>query len=235
MPFTKRLQSSSTLQLIGRVVAAQAPPRILMYAALNRMHYMMNTGNPRFLLERRYIERRDPWNYHSNPYERQKYEETLDIALQWSPSNTAALEIGCSVGVFTRMLAESFAHVTAVDICREALRLAATHTRAHHNVQFARRYAQSLNLGRRFDVIFCAEMLYYIPRAEIPGVCDQLDRHLAPNGKVIIVTGLSSSKHEDLIDERFERCFEKTVPHPRRPYRIAVLGRRRVANPVHSA
>jgi len=45
----------------------------------------------------------DPWGFETSPYERKKYEHTLDV-LQ-GQRYRRALEVGCSIGVFTAMLA----------------------------------------------------------------------------------------------------------------------------------
>lgn len=217
----------TSLNLIVKVISLQVPPTVLIYAAMNRLQLLMKTGNRRFEFERGYLERPDPWNYHSSLYEREKYERTLARAIEWRTASKSALEIGCSVGVFSRMLADHFDHVTAVDISTVALRLAADYNRAQTNIHFARRYAQSLNLGEPYDVIFCAELFYYISRSDMYRVCEQLQRHLAPAGIVVLATGLASAKHEDVLAETFERRFQETVEHPSRPYRISVFSRKR--------
>ncbi len=55
----------------------------------------------------------DPWGFRTSPYERGKYEATIGIL----PRTTyrSALEVGCSIGVFTRMLAERCDAVLALD------------------------------------------------------------------------------------------------------------------------
>jgi hypothetical protein len=80
----------------------------LKFAFLNQLHYLSKTGNRRFEFERLYLEHGDPWNYRDSLYEQDKYQRTLSCALNWRKRGEAALEVGCSIGVFSRLLAAHF-------------------------------------------------------------------------------------------------------------------------------
>src|SRR6267378_6347989 len=131
--------------LIAKTITFQVPPRVLIWGLLNRLNRSLRTGNRRFEFERLYLENPDPWNYHSSEYERRKYERVLACALKWRNASESALEVGCSVGVFSGMLAGHFDNVTAIDVSKEALAAATFHNHAAKNVRFMHRELQSLD------------------------------------------------------------------------------------------
>ena len=78
------------------------------------------------------------------------------------PRIGAALEIGCSIGVLTRRLAERCATLLAVDIAENALAQARAACAACKNVTIARiRIPMDWPTGR-FDMILLSEVLYYL-------------------------------------------------------------------------
>lgn len=224
----------SGIQLIGNVLLRRTPPRALFWALLNVAHRVLKTGNRRYEFERLYAENPDPWDYRSREYEQRKYGRVLDTALRLRRRAGGALEIGCSVGVFTQMLAPHFGRVTGTDIAGEALRLAAIQTRAARNVRYVRATLQTLNLGETYDAIFCAEVLYYIAKALAPAVCETLAKHLSSDGILLTVSQVPDTAGETYslqdwdtaLNDRFERIFMEDVPDSLRPYRIAVYARR---------
>lgn len=214
-----------------------APPRGaglrgLVYAALNRLHRLVRTTDRRFEFEQLYREQPDPWNYRASDYEALKYRRALDRALAWRRRPGSVLELACSIGVFTRLLAPAFDEVTAVDISREALAIAARGLEAFGHVRLVRSDLRRLRLGRRFDVIFVAEVLYYLPRSAAGDVLATLKRHLAPDGVVILVTnrptgGSSALGFDDwkpvLLEGGFRALSEENFEDPLRPYVIEVF------------
>jgi 2-polyprenyl-3-methyl-5-hydroxy-6-metoxy-1,4-benzoquinol methylase len=225
----------SRFKLIAKVLSFQVPPKLLIWGLLNMLNRSLRTGNRRFEFERLYLENPDPWNYRSSPYERQKYERTLACALGWRSASETALEVGCSVGVFSQMLARRFDKVTAIDVSKEALAAATDYNYAEKNIRFVHACLQSLAIPGRYDVIFCAEVLYYIAEADIQKVCRQLDRYLASDGVILLVTGMASGRSssfyfdgwEEILGDKFELVFAERVDDPSRPYRIAIFSRRR--------
>src|ERR671926_160522 len=66
-----------------------------------------------------YARRRDPWDYEHSEYEHAKYAQTL-AALDGRRFERA-LEVGCSIGVFTEMLAPKCDELLAIDSSRRAV------------------------------------------------------------------------------------------------------------------
>lgn len=223
----------AALRLLADALTLRTPPRALLYGLLNKLNYLSRTGNRRFEFERLYLEQEDPWNYRTSEYEERKYRHVLDVALGLRTGSARALEFGCSIGVFSRMLAGAFAEVTAVDLSREALAAAKRHCRGCGNLSFVRQDIRSLALPDRFDAIFCAEVLYYLPRKAAPGVLAMLERQLQPGGIVVLVSGRSTGGEgvlyfddwKQLLPPRFQAVFDEAVDDPYRPYEVTVFTR----------
>ncbi len=225
---------TTAFKLIGKALTGKVPPRVLVWGLLNTVNRSLGTGNRRYEFERLYLESPDPWNYQTSEYEQSKYERGLACALQWRSANGSALEVGCSVGVFSRMLAEQFERVTAIDVSKEALAAASDCNRDAKNVRFVHSDMQSLDVDSQYDVIFCAEILYYIAEKDIEIVCRQLEKYLSARGIIVLVTGVSSEHPgsldydgwADVFAARFRQVFKEIVQDPARPYLIAAFSRR---------
>lgn len=225
---------TTAFKLIGKALSGKVPPRVLVWGLLNTLNRSMGTGNRRFEFERLYLETPDPWNYQTSAYEGRKYEYVLACALKWKSASGSALEVGCSVGVFSRMLAEHFDGVTGIDISREALAAASRYNRDARNACFVHSDLQSFDAHQQYDVIFCAEILYYIAQKDVEIVCGQLEKYLSARGIIVLVTGVPSQPSSsvyfdgwaDVLAARFRQVFHEIVQDPARPYMIAVFSRR---------
>lgn len=212
--------------------------RLFRFAILNKLNWLLRTGNMRFAFERMYLENSDPWNYQYSRYERDKYERTLGCAMRWRRACVSALEVGCSIGIFSGMLAEHFNCVTAIDVSKEALRAAINHNRHRSNITFRQCDLRTLSLGEQYDVIICAEVFYYVRERDAQTVCERLARHLVPNGVIIFVAGTPghnpSPFYWNAILASFQQVFRQTVGDPIRPYEIAVFSKPYDNQPVQS-
>lgn len=204
----------------------------------SRLRYTIDrtfrTGGRRHEFEYKYAAHGDYFGYQNRPYERTKYERTLACMRQWRMGRASALEIGCSVGVFTAMMAEDFEQVLAVDIASEALALARAEVGGRGNVAYLRSDLLSLRAGRRFDVIICAEVLMYIRPQHAAAVCQVLDSHLGEDGLVIEVSqqdreaGQPKFFHgwDKVLGAYFELIHRERFADPERPYEILAYRRR---------
>jgi SAM-dependent methyltransferase len=127
----------------------------------------------------------DPWSYATSTYEREKYETTL-AALPKSRYRHA-LELGCSIGVFTRMLAERCAALLAVDVSDDALARAALRCTDAPHVRFA-----SCDLSRafppgRYDLVTFCELGFFFSPATLARIRDDIAAALEPGGECILV------------------------------------------------
>ncbi len=192
------------------------------------------TGGRRHEFEHKYATHGDYFGYQSNPYELTKYERTLALVKQWRGDRRTALEIGCSVGVFTAMVAPEFEEMVATDIASEALGLAKTQVAGKGRVSYVQSDVISLNLGRKFDVIFCAEVLMYVREKDAALACAVLDAHLAENGLIIEVSqqdreaGKPKFFHgwDKVLGKYFEIAHHERFEDAVRPYEIIAYQRR---------
>jgi len=136
--------------------------------------------------ERLARESEDPWDYATSEYEQAKYRRTLD----YLPEHTGrTLELGCSVGVFTAMLAPRASHLVAVDFSPTALerarrRLGAAGAR---NVELLCRSLPEEMPAGPFETIVCAEVLYYWSADLVREGLLRIEQALAPGGTLLTV------------------------------------------------
>jgi SAM-dependent methyltransferase len=120
--------------------------------------HVPRVGRERF--ERHYAASADPWGYRTSAYERDKYEATL-AALPSRPFDRA-LEVGCSIGVFTRLLAERCRQLVAIDFSSRAIALAREQLHDLLDVELAQASFPEQAPAGEWDLIVCSEVLYYL-------------------------------------------------------------------------
>lgn len=192
------------------------------------------TGNRLHEFEHKYRAHGDYFGYQTSPYEQVKYQRTLELMRKWRTAYGSALEIGCSVGVFTAMIAPEFDTVTAVDIASEALALAERQVAGAGHVSYVQSDLVSLALNKTFDVIFCAEVLMYVREKDAALACQTLDRHLQEDGLIIEVSqqdreaGKPKFFHgwDKVLGQYFEIAHREQFNDPERPYEILAYRRR---------
>jgi SAM-dependent methyltransferase len=217
------------LSLLTGMARGKTPLRTGYYALMTRLSRLFRTDR-RYEFERLYAEKGDPWGYFTRPYEHEKYRQTLQFALEHCGGTGLALEVGCSVGVFTKLMAEAFDNVLAIDLSREALRIAERELGATPNVELRPGDFLALDLGRRaFDVIFFAEVLYYVPDERAADVCHALEHLLTDRGVFVVVHPAEVASGpliwDGVLSEAFDKRAEVTIEDPKRPYVISIFGR----------
>ncbi|MER3436600.1 MAG: hypothetical protein C4346_02690 [Chloroflexota bacterium] len=169
-------------------------------------------------LEQLYAEQEDPWDYTRDPYEHAKYEATLASLPQ--ARYATGLEIGCSEGVFTRMAAGRVDHLLGVDVSATAIARAHDRCADLPGVSFRVLDFIREDLTERFDVIFCSEVLYYIPPWQRTRVARKIASWLKPGGDLVLVhTWQEYTRTWDDIfgeggAERLHRLFTHVVGLP---------------------
>ncbi|GAA3469621.1 class I SAM-dependent methyltransferase [Nonomuraea roseola] len=127
----------------------------------------------------------DPWRLGSDAYERHKYAMTLE-AVPRLPYRRI-LEVGCAEGVFTDALARRFpeAEIVGIDISTRALERARQRT---EQARFVHADLLSHPLEEGFDLVFCAETLYYVGRSgRLRQASQRLAGLLAEGGVLVLV------------------------------------------------
>ncbi|WP_291425471.1 SAM-dependent methyltransferase [Deinococcus sp.] len=130
----------------------------------------------------------DPWNFESSPYEAAKYARTL--AALPRPRYARALEVGCSIGVLTALLAQQAEHLTALDVNVQALE------RTRQRLEQAGLLSGVTLLQRRlpdelppgpFDLVLLSEVLYYLGVDDLERALDAALVRLETGGTLLLV------------------------------------------------
>ena len=132
-----------------------------------------------------YRENVDPWNFESSDYEREKYQATLRALPR--PRYERACELGCSIGVFTHLLASRCGEVLAVDVSAEALERARERCRDDRNVRFERMDLTTEYPAGTFDLTIVSEIGYYFSQADLEQLCTRVAEHSAPGASIVLV------------------------------------------------
>ena len=133
----------------------------------------------------------DPWRFRSSDYEREKYQAT--IGALHKPRYARALEVGCSIGVLTALLAERCDAVIAIDASATAI--AAARENAPDNVTFqVGTLPQDFPPGP-FDLIMLSEVLYYFVEADLQRVAALCREALAPGGDIVACHWLGETNY----------------------------------------
>ena len=149
----------------------------------------MNENQPNTLppeyFDHVYQANRDPWNFETSPYEREKYAATL--AALPRPHYAEAFEIGCSLGVLTAQLAPRCGHLLAVDVSEAAL--AQARARCAELPQVTIRLMQVPNEfpSQSFDLILLSEVGYYWSSEDLAKSAEMLIAGLKPGGQLLLV------------------------------------------------
>jgi SAM-dependent methyltransferase len=142
-------------------------------------------------MSRAYFEARyvipDPWRLTTSPYERARARASLK-ALD-GRRYARALEVGCGEGIFTARLLDRCDHIVAVDFSALAIRRARRRFAGDPRVDVLQLDVCVEDLDRTFNLVFCAELFYYLNRAESEVVSSRLVRWMAPGGDLCLVHG----------------------------------------------
>lgn len=132
--------------------------------------------------ERFYRDRADPYGCTVNPYEKHKYDRTLDLL--GGRRYRSALEIGCSEGAFSEMVAPQCVKLLAVDISDQAVERARAKLSYHDNVSVEQAtLPMDMPLGP-YDLILCLDVLYYLPKDVLIAFLPRLEAALNPGGEL---------------------------------------------------
>jgi SAM-dependent methyltransferase len=148
----------------------------------------------------------DPWDYETSAYEQAKYRRTL-AALPKRTGRT--LELGCSVGVFTAMLAPRCESLLAVDFSPTALDHARRRLDGVAHVELEQRLLPEQTPAGPFETIVCAEILYYWSPALVREGLRRLEPALAPGGTLLAVHWRGPDPRRELNGEDVHRILRE--------------------------
>lgn len=132
-----------------------------------------------------YAEDPDPWGFATSAYERAKYART--IAALGDRRFAAGLEVGCSIGVLTRLLADRCERLLAVDCSARAVASARARLAGLSNVRVRQATLPEETPAGPFDLVVVSEVLYYWSRPVLDDALGRLLDALAPAGSLVAV------------------------------------------------
>ncbi len=135
--------------------------------------------------DRLYALNADPWDFEASPYEAAKYAASL--AALPRPRYANALELGCSIGVLTRLLAPRCERLLATDVSEAALAQARVRCADLPQVTFERRDLTAEFPNGRFDLILVSEVGYYFSPPDLESLRAQIATALTPRGHLLLV------------------------------------------------
>jgi SAM-dependent methyltransferase len=185
---------------------------------------------PVSFFEELYENSEDPWSFATSEYERRKYAHTLDSL--GAPRFRRALEVGCSIGVFTELLAEVTDELVGIDVSTRALARARRRLHGRRGVRFVRAsFPEELPTGR-CDLIVCSEVLYYLDGHAFALAVDRLRELVEAGATLLAVHWRAPTRTYPLLgDEVHDRLVAALEPwhalDDRRPqYRLDRFGGR---------
>jgi predicted TPR repeat methyltransferase len=161
--------------------------------------------------EKLYANSRDPWDFETSEYESKKYERTLSVLARRQVSYHRALEIGCSIGVFTAMLAPLCDELLAVDVSERAVAASRERLASLPHVRVELRRLPEETPEGPFDLVVASEVLYYWPQDVMLTALRRLEEILSPSGALLAVHWRKETKTYPLQgDEVHELLLEHT-------------------------
>lgn len=135
----------------------------------------------------------DPWRFRTSEYEREKYAATLQALTR--PRYGRALEVGCSIGVFTAQLAPRCDALLAIDGSATALDAARVACAALPGARFEVRLVPDAFPEGRFDLIVLSEVLYYLHPVDLDRVAARCLEALEPGGDLVLCHWLGETDY----------------------------------------
>ena len=158
--------------------------------------------------QRLYQANPDPWGFKTSPYEQDKYQQT--ISALGTRRFTSGLEVGCSIGVLTHMLAPRCDRLLGVDIVETPLQEARSRCTDNPHVRFAQMRVPDDWPADRFDLIVFSEVLYFLAVEDIERCADRVRSSLLPDAMVVLVNWLGQTAAPTPGAQAAERFMQAT-------------------------
>jgi SAM-dependent methyltransferase len=140
-----------------------------------------------------YRDKGDPWGFATRDYEAAKYAHTL--AALGDERATRALEMGCSIGVFTRQLAARCDELVATEVSATALNEARRRCADRSNIDFRLAHGVTDGMDGAFDLMVLSEIVYYWDDKDLGAVALAIRRTLSPGGRLLLVHWLGETDY----------------------------------------
>jgi SAM-dependent methyltransferase len=146
---------------------------------------------PASYFEAKYRTDIDPWRFRTSVYERQKYRATIGALAR--SHYRSGLEVGCSIGVLTALLAPRCDHLLALDVSEAAVAEASRQDFA--NVTFEVACLPDAFPQGIFDLIVLSEVIYYFSAVDLELVAQLCLEVLEPDGEIVLCHWLGETDY----------------------------------------
>ncbi len=160
--------------------------------------------------DRLYSASDDPWNFRTSPYEREKYAATL--AALPSRRFTRGLEVGCSIGELTRLLAPRCDTLLGLDFARAPLATARVRCADLAWVDFIRMAAPAEWPEGVFDLILLSEVLYFLAPEDVCRMAARVKGCIGEEGTVLLVNFLGQTDDPGTGDTAADSFIAAAAP-----------------------
>jgi SAM-dependent methyltransferase len=146
---------------------------------------------PSEYFEEKYQADIDPWRFKTSEYERDKYQATLGSLTK--DRYPAALEVGCSIGVLTKLLSPRCVSLLAVDSSPTAIEAAKSVSAP--NVVFRVANLPAEFPKGKFDLIVLSEILYYFDKSDLTRVAQSCIDSISQDGEIVLCHWLGETDY----------------------------------------
>jgi 2-polyprenyl-3-methyl-5-hydroxy-6-metoxy-1,4-benzoquinol methylase len=160
--------------------------------------------------ERLYRANEDPWNYETSRYEQEKYEATL--AVLSTKRYMRGLEVGCSIGVLTELLAARCDSLIGLDFVPPAITAARRRCAAYPWVEFEVMQVPRQWPQGSFNLIVFSEVLYFLADYDLRQIAARALESAAPAGDVLLVNYTEPTDDPQSGDSAASLFMVATVP-----------------------
>jgi hypothetical protein len=138
--------------------------------------------------EQMYAASDDPYGFAESEKEAAKYAVTLELCGD-GPFDSA-LELGCSIGVFTSLLAPSCRRLLAIDISELAVNAARDRLAAQPHVTIERRTLPHEMPTNEFDLVVASDIFCYWDTDTLARAVGPLEASIGPGGRLVVCHSL---------------------------------------------
>jgi SAM-dependent methyltransferase len=147
---------------------------------------------PSEYFEEKYKADIDPWRFKTSEYERDKYRATLGSLTK--DRYPAGLEVGCSIGVLTKLLSPRCVSLLAVDSSPTAI-VEAAQSISDQNVTFRVANLPAEFPKGTFDLIVLSEVLYYFDKSGLERVAQSCIESISHGGEIVLCHWLGETDY----------------------------------------
>ena len=153
----------------------------------------------------------DPWQFRTSEYEREKYQATLRSLTK--EQYRSGLEVGCSIGVLTKLLSPRCVSLLSIDASATAIEAARSINDKSVTFRVANLPAEFPE--GTFDLIVLSEVLYYFNKTDLERVARSCVDAISRDGEIVLCHWLGETDYPLAgvdASELFVRFIKPALP-----------------------